>query len=99
MSEPKINSADTDRAVCPWCGYRHEGSWDWEDGDDYCCYECKRPFALESYAERHMTTRRRHTCPDCHKSVTEDAKGRIAVHWCVAHEQYVRCDGSRKVVS
>jgi len=34
-------------AICPWCNYRHQDSWEMVDGEHECA-ECRGKFFLDS---------------------------------------------------
>ena len=48
----EIDHEYTDEVVCPWCGYVHIDSWEWEDDDgEDSCYKCDKVFTYT----RHFT--------------------------------------------
>ena len=56
--EKEIDHEYTSEIVCPYCGYEHSDSWEWEQdelepSEDYECKDCGRTFI----AERNVTVR------------------------------------------
>lgn len=45
-----INCGFTDDIICPYCGYRFEDSWEFNNGDecvdDVVCHSCEKTFDL-----------------------------------------------------
>ncbi len=48
VSNPKSETSHrfVHEAVCPWCGYEHSDSWEYDDGGTYCCDNCDNNFEL-----------------------------------------------------
>lgn len=45
----EIDHSYTEEIVCPYCGYEHENSWEWEgSGGREECAECGKEFKWES---------------------------------------------------
>ena len=49
------DTRQTDEIVCPYCGYIHSDSWEYEDGDVTCC-DCDLLFTVERNTEVTYTT-------------------------------------------
>lgn len=49
MGRPSDFDCDfTDNMVCPWCGYEHGDSWEFnEDSGETDCNECGKTFKFE----------------------------------------------------
>lgn len=45
----------TDDVVCPYCGYTHGDSWEFQDGE-HICQDCERLFILEQSVSVTYTT-------------------------------------------
>ncbi len=43
-------------AVCPYCGYKHKDSWEWDESGETECGECGKAFTYTAYMERTFTT-------------------------------------------
>lgn len=84
----------TTRAVCPWCGHAHEGSWEWEQGP-HDCHECGKPFDVDREVEVFYTTAAILPCGTCGRAVPLDRKGRLRLHDALKDGESVPCLGSR----
>lgn len=45
MHDP-IETSMTDLVTCPWCGYQDNDSHEYDDGSEYECLECGKPFSV-----------------------------------------------------
>ena len=96
MSEGKIRY-DDHHATCPFCGFAHEGCWDWDESlmDGKECNRCKRYFACERVVVATYTTRPMRICPTCKQPAIVSTTGLIKAHmrygadvgWCAGNGQ------------
>lgn len=76
-----IEHAETYRAVFPYCGHEHEGSWEWEN-DPHSCDQCGKTFSVDIRTEQTYSTEMLFKCPSCDGLVeTRRATGLTKMHW------------------
>ena len=52
-------------AVCPWCGYEDEDSWEYEEGETEAeCPNCGKEFTVIAEIEMNYTTKPKGGWPD-----------------------------------
>ena len=63
----KIDTDYTEDIVCPWCGYKHEESWEFDDDGDDECANCGQPFFYSREVTVTYSTHRVNidNCPRC----------------------------------
>lgn len=54
----KLFNWKTEEVVCPYCGYIHEDSWEFDDNGRYECNHCGKEFEFERIVDVHYTTSR-----------------------------------------
>ena len=60
MPEEEIDHEYTDEIVCPYCGYMHDCSWEFDErGGDISCEECHNEFEYEVDYSISYTTRKK----------------------------------------
>ena len=68
MAEVTMKELDCFRewhAICPWCGYEDEDSWEYQEGEtDTECPSCGEPYTVECTAEVLYTTTPKGGWPD-----------------------------------
>lgn len=56
----EIDHVLTQNIVCPYCGYEHQDSWEWPDGDDNtACENCDKIFIFERIISCEYTTKKK----------------------------------------
>ena len=55
IAEFKGDTDCTDDVICPWCGYKHGDSWEFEEGEQECS-DCGRQFELTRSVEISYST-------------------------------------------
>src|SRR4051812_47600327 len=60
-----IQNQYTDEITCPWCGYKYEDSWEYEDDQDEMeCSDCGKKFSMSKRIEvDYSTYRDEDECP------------------------------------
>lgn len=54
----EIDHDFTDEVVCPWCGYEHSDSFEFQDTGNKKCPECENEFSFEREIEVTYSTKK-----------------------------------------
>lgn len=85
-------------ATCPYCGWEHEGCWDWEySADTRECGRCGRQFAWERIVVAEYNTRPMRACPVCGEVNEVNSRGEMRWHMRYGVDPVRPCEGKGQV--